>query len=56
MMSPKSQKGVQKFIALVYCYRGIWGEISHTLQTLTRLMSKNLKFKWTNARKIIWRD
>ena len=49
MMSQTSQKGLHKFIVTVEYYHGMWVMSSHRLKPLTRLTSKNIKFKQTDA-------
>ena len=45
MKPPTSQKEVQKFIDVINYYRDMWPRRSHTLVTLTQLMSiiRNVK-------------
>ena len=47
MKQTKSQKGLLKLIGKVNHYPELRAMISHTLQPLHILPSKNVKFKWT---------
>ena len=43
---PKTQKQVRSFVGLVNYYRDMWPGRAKTLAPLTKLTSKNVKFKW----------
>ena len=49
IMPPKNKKQVSSFIGLVKYYSDMWARRPHLLQPLTELMSKKVKFKWTDV-------
>ena len=42
-----SEKEVRQFIGLVNYYRNMWEIGLHQLESLTKLTSSKVKFKWT---------
>ena len=46
---PKTRREVRKFIGMVNFYRDMWRKRSALLAPLTRLVSKNAKFAWTDV-------
>ena len=46
MNPPTSQKEVRQFIGVVNYYRNMWPRRSHTLESLNRITSDKIKFKW----------
>jgi hypothetical protein len=61
---PKTRKQLRGFIGLVNYYRNMWIRRSHVLAPLSKLCSKNVTWKWTEAhrkafneaKKIVARD
>ena len=49
-MPTTSKKGVLALILIVKINHDIQSNCSHMLQPLTRLKSKNVKFKWTDVK------
>ena len=49
MEPPKTRKQVRKFIGMVSFYRDMWRKGSETLAPMTRLVSKDEKFVWTDV-------
>ena len=49
MMPPTSQKLVQQLIGLVNYYLNMWARCSHTLETLNKINSSKVKFKWNKV-------
>ena len=56
MMPPNTQKGVSTFIGLVNYYRSMWENCSHMAAPLTNLTSIEVKFKWTGAEQIVYKE
>ena len=50
MIPPTSQMEVRQFIGLVNYYRNLCGRLSHMLESLTKLTSSRVKFKWTKIK------
>lgn len=46
---PLTRKELRSFIGMVNFYRDMWKSRSHLLAPLTKLMSENLKFEWTEV-------
>ena len=53
---PTSVKQVRKFIGMVNFYRDMWRKRSELLAPLTRLTSKDAKFKWTEVEQKAFED
>ena len=56
MSLPTTHKGVLKFIGLVNYYHDMWARRSHKLKILTKLMSKKVRFKWTEAEQKLFKQ
>ena len=49
-MAPTSKKGMNAIIEIVNYYQNMCTERLHILQPITRMTSKNVKFKWTDTK------
>ena len=47
MAPPRNRNEVHIFIGMINYYRDMWSRRSHTLQSLNKLTSSSIKFRWT---------
>ena len=48
ILPPKTKKQLRRFLGMINYYRDMWKRRSHILSPLSKLISKNIKWKWTN--------
>ena len=46
--APKTREQLRQFIGVINYYRDMWPRHSHILAPLSKLVSPNMKFKWTD--------
>ena len=56
LQPPTNTKQVRKFIGMVNFYHDMWRTRSHLLAPLTRLVSNNVKFTWTDVEQKSFED
>ena len=49
ILPPKNRRQLRRFLGMINYYRDMWQKRSHTLSPLSRLVSKTVKWKWTDV-------
>ena len=49
ILPPKTRRQLRRFLGMVNYYRDMWKNRSHILSPLSRLVSKTVKWKWTEV-------
>ena len=56
ILPPKTRRQLRHFLGMVNYYRDIWKRRSHILSPLSRLVSKLVKFQWTEKEQKAFQD
>ena len=49
ILPPKTKRQLRRFLGMINYYRDMWKRRSHILAPLSRLISKTVKYKWTDV-------